>query len=269
MPGELVFIGMGLSRGDLTLKAMDALKKCDSIFCEMYTSILSNYSIEDVEKLIGKKIEILNRRDIEEGDILLKEASQKRVAFLVVGDPMAATTHVSLRIDAEKRGIKTKVINGLSVLTVVPSILGLQHYKFGRTTTLPYPESSYFPLSPYHVIKENLERGLHTLVLLDIDREKERFMTIKEGIEILFQMEEKARDGIIKEDMLICGVARAGSEDCEARIAPAKILKGIDFGEPPHTIVIPGNLHFIEKEALEIFSRHKNCDKFLRRCTSP
>jgi len=257
MSGELIFIGMGLGKGDLTMKALNVLRRCDVIFCELYTSKPSDYEIEDLERLVGKKINVLERREVEDGNILIENALEKKVAFLVVGDPMVATTHVSLRIEAEKRRIKTKVINGVSVITVVPGILGLQHYKFGRTTTLAYPENEYFPLSPYYVIKENLDRGLHTLVLLDIDREKGKLMTIKEGIDLLFGMEEKAKGGIIKEDTLMCGVARAGSEDCIARAAPAKILRGIDFGDTPHTLVIPGNLHFVEEEALEVFAGYR------------
>ncbi|HEB37422.1 MAG TPA: diphthine synthase [Thermoplasmatales archaeon] len=257
MSGELIFIGMGLGKGDLTIKALNVLRRCDVIFCELYTSKPSGYEIEDLERLVGKKINVLERREVEDGDILIKSAFEKRVAFLVVGDPMVATTHVSLRMEAEKRRIKTKVINGVSVITAVPGILGLQHYKFGRATTLAYPENEYFPLSPYYVIKENLDRGLHTLVLLDINRERGKLMTIKEGIELLFEMEEKAKGGIIREDMLMCGVARAGSEDCAARAAPAKILRGIDFGDTPHTLVVPGNLHFVEEEALEVFAGYR------------
>ncbi|RLF54866.1 MAG: diphthine synthase [Thermoplasmata archaeon] len=257
MSGELVFVGLGLGKGDLTLKALDVLRKSDVIFCEMYTSKPSDYCLDDLRGLVRKEIHILDRKELEEGHAIIERAKEERVALLVVGDPMAATTHVSLRIEAEKKGIKTRIINGISVLTAVPSILGLQHYKFGRTTTLVYPENSYYPLSPYYTIKENLERGLHTLVLLDINMEKGRLMTIRDAIDLLFDMENRAGDGIIREDTLMCGVARAGSDDCIARSAPAKVLRGIYFGDTPHTLVIPGNLHFMEEEALELFSGYR------------
>ena len=257
MSGELIFIGMGLGKGDLTIKALNILRKCDVVFCELYTSKLSDYQIDDLKRLIGKEINVLGRKEVEEGDTLIKNALERKVAFLVVGDPMVATTHVSLRIEAERKGIKTKVINGVSVITAVPGALGLQHYKFGRTTTLAYPEDEYFPLSPYYVIKENLDRGLHTLVLLDINREKGKLMTVREGIDLLFDMEKKAGEGVIRDGTLMCGVARAGAEDCIARAAPARILRGIDFGDTPHTLVIPGNLHFVEEEALEIFAGYR------------
>lgn len=253
MTGELMFIGVGLSKHDISLRAISALKDCDIIFMELYTSVLSDDDIRDIEKMANKRIILLSRKEVEEKDILLREASDKRVAFLVVGDPMFATTHVSLRMEAEKKGIKTKLIPGISVYTVVPGLLGLQHYKFGRTTSLTFPQDNYFPLSPYYVIEENLERGLHTLILLDIDAENGRFMTINEGIDILLEMEERAGDGILNENTLMCGVARAGAEDFKIKAAPAKYLKTYDFGKPPHTLVIPGDLHFIEREALEIF----------------
>jgi diphthine synthase len=104
------------------------------------------------------------------------------------------------------------------------------------------------------VIKENKERGLHTLVLLDIDREKGRYMTIGEGIDILLKMEEKTKYNLINEDTLICGVARAGSNNPVVRAGTLRIIKNIDFGPPLHTIVIPGNLHFVEERALEVFA---------------
>ncbi len=251
MLGELIFIGAGLSRDDISLKALSAAKSCDIIFAEEYTSRLSDCSMEELETIIGKKINVLRREEVEEEEIPIKHALTKKVAFIVAGDPMTATTHISLRIEAEKKGIKTKVIPGVSIYTAVPSILGLQHYKFGRTTTLVYPEENFFPLSPYYVIKENMERGLHTLVLLDINAEKNRLMTVREAIDILLEMESRAKNGVIKEDSLVCAVARAGAEDFIARAGTMKTLREENLGKPPHTMVIPGELHFTEKEALE------------------
>ncbi|HDO19561.1 MAG TPA: diphthine synthase [Thermoplasmatales archaeon] len=256
--GELVFIGIGLhDEKDISLKGLEAAKSCDEVFAEFYTSTIPASCISKLERLIEKPIQVLERKEVEEGKIILDSAMERKVGFLVVGDPMAATTHVSLRVSAEKRGIKTKLIHSSSVFTAIPGLLGLQHYKFGRTTSLVYPQDSYFPLSPYSVIEENLSRGLHTLVLLDINREKGMYMSIREGIELLFDMEEKVGHGVIKEDMLMCGVARAGSDNPLVRAAPARILKGIDFGPPLHTIVIPGQLHFVEEEALQVLAGYQ------------
>ena len=126
--GELVFIGLGITEGYLTLKGLEEARRCERVFAEFYTS----KAFEKLEKLTGRKIDILQRKDIEEGmGGILEIAEKNSTALLVPGDPMAATTHLQLRIEAQKRGIKTRVVCGVSVFTAVPSLLGLQHYKFG------------------------------------------------------------------------------------------------------------------------------------------
>ena len=168
----------------------------------------------------------------------------------MVGDPFSATTHVELRIRARKLGIPVTVVHGASALTAVPGLLGLQHYKFGRTTTLPFPEKGYFPESPYDMIVENHSRGLHTLVLLDIQADRGRLMTANEGLGILSELEGRKRGGILGPDALVGVVARAGSERPVVRAGKLASLAKEDFGPPHHSIVVPGRLHFMEAEAL-------------------
>jgi len=253
--GELIFVGLGLyDEKDISLKGLETARKCDKIFTEFYTSLLVGSNIEKLEKMIGKKIENLSRREVEDGEYILREAKSKKVAFLVGGDPLSATTHVDLRIRAEKQGINTKIIHNSSIFTAVPGLLGLQHYKFGRTTTLMFPHGEFFPKSPYEVIYENKSRGLHTLVLLDIDKENGRLMTANQGIELLLEMEKSVKRGLIKEDLLICVVARAGSDNPTVKAGRIKRLVEEDFGPPLHTIVVPGELHFMEVEALVNFA---------------
>ena len=168
---------------------------------------------------------------------------------------MAATTHVDLRIQAIKKGYHTQIIHGTSILSAVPGILGLQHYKFGRTTTLVTPEKNFFPTSPYDVIKANKKNGLHTLILLDIQQEKHHFMTATEGIHLLLKMEEIRKEGVIGNDDIIAVVARAGSDKLTVKADRISLLKTYDFGPPLHTLVYPGELHFMEKEALEVLTQ--------------
>ena len=153
-----------------------------------------------------------------------------------------------------RRGIKTKIFHSGSIVTAAPGLLGLQNYKFGRTTTLAFPEKDYFPTSPYTIIKENKEMGLHTLVLLDIQADRDIYMTANQGIELLLKMEEKLGEKILSEDGVICVVARAGSPDPIMVANSVKALLNKDFGPPLHTLLIPGNLHFMEIEALEVFA---------------
>lgn len=253
---SLAFIGLGLfDEKDISLKGLDEIRNCDKIFAEFYTAKLTGTSIGKIEKTIGKKIHVLTREETEKGDIILESAKESNVAFLTCGDPMAATTHVDLRLRASNMGIKTRVIHGNSIVTAVPCLLGLQNYKFGRTTTLAYPEKDYFPTSPYEIIKENKKMGLHTLILLDIQADKERYMTANEGMELLLQMEKKHKDNIFTEDSVVCVVARAGSSEPIVAADSVKNLIKRDFGSPLHSLVIPGKLHFMEIEALETLAQ--------------
>ncbi|MBN2065694.1 MAG: diphthine synthase [Candidatus Thermoplasmatota archaeon] len=249
--GSLVFIGLGLyDEQDISLKGFEILKLCDTVFAEFYTAKLSGTTITKLEHNMGKSIHVLSRTETEKGDVILNTATNNKVALLVCGDPMTATTHVDLRLRAEQQGIPTRVIHGSSIATAVPGLLGLQNYKFGRTTTIAYPEKQYFPTSPYHVIADNKNMGLHTLILLDIQTEKEQYMTANEGMKLLLEMEEKERKNIITPDTAICVVGRAGSSKPVLAADRITALVGNEFGPPLHTLVVPGKLHFLEIEAL-------------------
>ena len=253
--GKLTFIGLGLfDAKDISLKGLEEIRNCDKVFAEFYTAKLTGTDINKIEKAIGKKIEVLSRDETEKGDKIIESSMKRNVAFLTAGDPMVATTHVDLRLRAIKMGVKTRVIHGSSIVTAVPGLLGLQNYKFGRTTTLAYPEKEYFPTSPYDIIKENKKNSLHTLILLDIQAEKNRYMTANEGMKILLKMEEKHQENILSKDSVICVVARAGSADPLTVADTIKNLIDRDFGPPLHTIVFPGKLHFMEIEALQLLA---------------
>jgi diphthine synthase len=253
--GQLVFVGLGLyDEQDVSLKGLQELKACDQVFAEFYTAKLGQFHQSTFEKVIGKTIKVLSREETEKGDILLNTASQKNVVFLTCGDPMIATTHVDLRLRAIKLGIPTKIIHSSSIVTAVPGLLGLQNYKFGRTTTLAYPDKNYFPTSPYTIIHDNKKRGLHTLVLLDIQAEKNRYMTANEGFDVLLEMEAKLRQHLCDPESIACVVARAGAFDSLVAANTIAVLQKRQFGPPLHTIVIPGSLHFMEVEALQLLA---------------
>jgi diphthine synthase len=251
--GRLIFVGLGLyDEADVSLKGLQELKQCDEVFAEFYTAKLGKFNRKSFEKLIGKKIEVLSRVETENGDKIIDAATKNNVVFLTGGDPMIATTHVDLRLRAIKQGIPTRIIHSSSIATAVPGLLGLQNYKFGRTTTLAFAEKEYFPTSPYTVINNNKKMGLHTLVLLDIQAEKNLYMTANEGFELLLKMEGKLREHLFADDTIACVVARAGAPKPMVVANTINFLRMKDFGPPLHTIVIPGTLHFMEIEALEL-----------------
>ena len=91
------------------------------------------------------------------------------MALLIVGDPLQATTHVDLQLQAQEAGIYCRTIHGISITGLVTGAIGLSNYKFGRQTTLTYPYSGWIATSPLEVIALNTALGQHTLALLDLD----------------------------------------------------------------------------------------------------
>ncbi len=94
----------------------------------------------------------------------------------------------------------------------------------------------------------NLKNDLHTLIFLDIDREK-GFMNIRKAISLLLETESVRGEGVLL-DRLAVGIARAGSSSPVVHSDYLMKLKEYDFGEPLHILIIPASLHFIEAEAL-------------------
>jgi diphthine synthase len=245
-----ILIGAGLDpKKHLTSEAIAALRSVSMIFSERYTSVLPDDWVNVIESVSGKRIEILDRKAVEEERIILSECSKADVALVVPGDALTATTHIHLVDEAEKRGIKVKVIPGISIMSVAPGLLGLQGYKFGRTVSLPRWREGFTPVSPLHGIIENLSRGLHTLLLLDTEPDA---MTASEAASQLVKMaEDEKRSDTISKTTMVCVIARACFDDQKLAYVPLGRLASMDFGPPPHAMVIPGELHFIEKERLD------------------
>jgi diphthine synthase len=254
--GEIVFVGLGLHDDlGISLRGLDEVKNADAVFMELYTSLLPGFSLERFEKLCGRRVNFLSRRDLEEnnGQTILKVAENHKAVLLVPGDPLIATTHVALRIAAEKKGIRTCVVHGASVLSAVIGLSGLHNYKFGKSVTIPFPEETPSE-TPYSVIVQNRKLGLHTLCLLDIKTEERRFLSIRDALKELLRVEEKRKKMVVTEGTLVVGVARAGSSHPTVRAGLVSGILDCDFGEPPHSLIFPGKLHFMEAEALTVLA---------------
>ncbi len=248
----LTFIGLGLfDESDVSVRGMDAIKSADTVFLEVYTSVLTGAPIERLEAFYGKKITPLYREDVEiHADKILDAAEFRHAVFLTAGDSMIATTHSDLRIRAADRNIQTKIIHGASITTAVCGLSGLQNYRFGKSVSVPFPYGKWFPMTPIEVISANLKENLHTLVFLDIQKDKERYMKISEAVELL---EEQARR-VGAEIPLYVGIARAGSPEPVVHAGNAVEMKTFDFGSPLHILIVPAKLHDIEREYLERFA---------------
>ncbi|MBS3139706.1 diphthine synthase [Candidatus Woesearchaeota archaeon] len=247
----LYLIGLGLAdEKDISVKGLEIVKSCDLIYLESYTSLLQR-SKECLEQFYGKKVFLAAREFTEQKTKkIINEAKTKTVAFLIVGDPFSATTHIELFRQAKENNVEVKIINNASILTAV-GITGLQLYKFGKITSIPFDNPNLE--TPYLVLKENLSLGLHTLFLLDLKPEENRFMAANEAIKILENIELKKKEKIITDDTLVVGCARLGSDDYLIKAGRLSEIKQQDFGKAPHCLIIPGKLHFMEEELLDLY----------------
>lgn len=252
---ELIFIGLGLNdEKGISLKGLEETKTADHVFLELYTNLLPEFSLKHLTALSGKPVHVVTRHNLEEenGALILNAAEKGKTVLLVPGDPFIATTHVALRIEAEKRGVKTRIVHAASILSAIVGLSGLHNYKFGKTVTIPFPEN--FSETPYNVIAQNKKVGLHTLCLLDLKADEKRCLSIKEALALLLESEQKKRKHVITPNTLAVGAARVGSDNPALKAGYVKSLLNYDFGKPPHSLIFLGQLHFTEAEALVAFA---------------
>ncbi len=246
----LTLVGLGLwDEQDLTLAGLDACKKADIVYAELYTNIW-NGDIRKIEKLTGKKIKVLKRPDLEEDSSkVINESKRKDVSILVCGDPLVFTTHFSLIAEARKQKIQTRIIHNASILSAIGET-GLHAYKFGKSATIPMPDKNVGADSIYNTIKENKTLGLHTLLLLDVDLERKKHLKVSDAFKILSEMEKKRGEGFITEHTDAMVFSSAGSPKPVVEYGKISALSKKKF-DAPAVIIIPGMLHFSEAEFLE------------------
>lgn len=252
--GELLFVGVGLcDERDLSERALGELARCERLFAEGYTSVLAPGSFERLSGRLGRPVTVLGREEVEgQAAILDALGASGRVALLVAGDPFAATTHVALRLAAERAGHTWRYLPNASILTAAAGFLGLQQYRFGRTVSLPLPEPGFEPRSPVDGIASNRASGLHTLVLLDLRPAEGRFLGPVEALRILRARDPEGR--ALDPGREVAVVARVGTPSAKAWLGVPSRLEAEEFGPPLHAIVVPApDLHFGEGEALGRF----------------
>jgi diphthine synthase len=235
-------IGLGLNLKSISLEALESLNKCKEIYLENYT-VDFPYEKKQLEESIGKKVLSLERGNVE-SEKFIKKTRNEDIALLVYGNPLSATTHIQLILKCKKENIPYKIIHSESILTAIAET-GLQIYKFGKTTSMPKFSKNYEPDSWFDIILQNEKIKAHTLLLTDIG------LTAKEAIEQLEKTGEKRNIEIDK--LIIC--SHVGTKKSKIYYDKADILKKQAEKEQinmPFCIIIPTELHFVEKEALEM-----------------
>ena len=237
----LYLIGLGLDLKDISLKGIEAIGKCKKVYWETYTNVY-NYTQKEIERVVKKKVILADRKKVEdEKNEILEQAKKEKIALLVSGDPLAATTHVDLMIRANKEKIKVEIIHAPSVFTAIAET-GLQLYKFGRTASIAKWSQSFRPDSFYDIIKKNEAMDAHTLLLIDIGLPVSEALTYLDSI-------AKARDlQMLEKRIIIC--ERLGTKDQNFTIGKIPVLMKLKF-KLPSCIIIPGKLHFVEEDFIK------------------
>ncbi|XP_049877669.1 diphthine methyl ester synthase [Pectinophora gossypiella] len=263
----LVGLGLGDAK-DITVRGLEIVKKCDKVLLEGYTSILT-VGKEVLEEFYGRPL-IIADRELCEGNIddFLKEAKDKDIALLVVGDPLGATTHTDMILRAKQFGVEVQIVHNASIMNAV-SCCGLQLYNFGETVSIPYWTETWQPDSFFEKIVGNFSRNLHTLCLLDIKVKEPteesltkkvrqymdpKFMSVKEAASQLVQIIERKPQSGITNDTLVVGVCRVGAPDQQIAARTLREMQQCDLGPPLHSLVIPApDLHPLETDYLAQF----------------
>ena len=242
----LYFVGLGLS--DPSGAAEKAMAESDCIYLEQFTSMIGGRLLSRLKDAFGSRLQEVKRWQVEDGSEILRRARSGTVALASYGDPMIATTHIELRARAAQEGIKTRVIHGASAITAMIGECGLHYYKAGQIVTV-MGDAGLAP-TPYRTIYKNLLNGNHSVLLLEYDQEKGFFLEPGAALGMLEDQEKSQKRGVITDDTYVIVASRIGEDQ---RIAAGNLssIRGMEHGSPPHSIIVPGTMHFTESDALK------------------
>ena len=116
MPLHLIGMGLGDTE-DITLRGLKLLKGSKHVYLESYTSIYPALGKEEIRAAYDLQGEIISadRNLVESGcDEMLAQAQTEEVSFLVIGDPLCATTHTDLFLRCKERGVAVDVVHNAS-----------------------------------------------------------------------------------------------------------------------------------------------------------
>jgi diphthine synthase len=235
----LYMIGLGLyDESDISARGIEIARRCE-VYAEFYTSRWAG-SLAKLEEALGKRIQLLKRADLEENlHILLSKAKQTDIAVLVPGDPLCATTHIDLVLEARRQHIPVQIIHNASILSAVGEA-GLQLYKYGRTATVPFSKRL---AAVKAALADNKKLGLHTLLLLDID-------PVLGPMPASMALQLLLKHRVLRPRDRLLVVAALGSEHPVIAYGAAAELQR-EF-KTPAVLIVPGKLHFREREFLEL-----------------
>ena len=247
----LWFVGLGISgTKSIPTEVVKIIQDADVVYLEIFTSPISQMDEEEIKNMVNGSFKIAKRWLVEDGQEILKASKSSTVVLLSYGDPYMATTHIELRTRAELENIETKTVHSASIITSMIGEAGLQFYKVGRVVTIMNEKKS--TITPYTAINKNLTQGLHSVILLEYNHEKKYFLDPKNAITNLLDIEKEQKRTILNDDTFAIIASRIGFETQKIISGKFSDLLKIDFGDPPHSVIIPGKLHFTESDAISV-----------------
>ena len=248
----LWFIGLGISGfKSIPNQALEVLEKADVVYLEQFTSPISKSDLVKIKNATKAEFRKAKRWLVEDGNEILRNAKKNKVVLLSYGDPYIATTHIELRTRAIEEKIKTYTIHASSSLTSMIGECGLHFYKIGRIATIM---SEMSLKTPYYVIYKNIIEGNHTILLLEYNQDKEFFLDPINALKDLLETEKGQKRKVIDSSTFAIVASRIGLKNQKIISGNISSLIKMEFGQPPHTIIIPGRLHFTESDALKMLS---------------
>ena len=249
----LWFVGLGISgTQSIPIEVVKIIQKADFVYLESFTSPIYKQQEEEIKNIVSGSFKIAKRWLVEDGQEILKASKSSTVVLLSYGDPYVATTHIELRTRAKLEKIETNTIHSASAITSMIGEAGLQFYKVGRIVTIMNEKKSI--ITPYTAIFKNLIQGLHSVILLEYNQDENYFLDPKDAISSLLDVEKEQKRNVVNNDTFAIVASRIGFETQKIISGKFSNLLKVDFGEPPHSIIITGKLHFTESDAINVLT---------------
>ena len=247
----LWFVGLGISGiSELSDNTISIIKNADTVYLESFTSPISETEKEQLANMCDGEFKIAKRWLVEDGNEILENAKNREVVLISYGDPYIATTHLELKTRAVTDKIETKTIHSSSIVSSLIGEIGLQYYKVGKILTIMNDPKSM--ITPYNTISNNLLSKMHSVILLEYNEDKSFFLDPQDALSLLLDAEKIQNGKIISLDTFAIIASRIGKSDQNITSGKISNLIKKEFGNPPHTIIIPGSLHFTESNAVKI-----------------
>ena len=249
----LWFVGLGISgTRSVPIEVVKIIQEADFVYLEAFTSPISKQHEDEIKNMVNGSFKIAKRWLVEDGQEILKTSKSSTAVLLSYGDPYVATTHIELRTRAKLENIETNTIHSASAITSMVGEAGLQFYKVGRMVTIMNEKKS--TITPYTAIFKNLTQGLHSIILLEYNHDENYFLDPKDAISNLLDVEKEQKRNVLNNDTFAIIASRIGFETQKIISGKFSNLLKVDFGEPPHSIIITGKLHFTESDAINVLT---------------